>query len=293
MFHGHKAQPVSRAENNAEQKKVAPAQPQNAKHDPGSARSVVKRNAGPDIPAHLNANQNNSVWPVKTQPVQSAQGQDTRSTHQLSQIQQNGGHMNNPANQQKDKDNAQSRVDIPGNNFQGRPSYPGAQYPGASAPVSAPSAPEQTPESRSNDVTGRTLVISQGISMAGEIESCEHLVVEGKVEAALKGASQVDITETGEFYGTIEIDEANIAGRFEGDITVRGRLTIQSTGVVVGSITYKELAIEAGAIMDGSVSPIGSQNAAAKSGKRSAPKAKKISQGAELPFADKGRSAAA
>lgn len=201
--------------------------------------------------------------------------------------------MNNPADQSKGKDNTQSRVDIPGNNFQGgRPSYPGASYPGAQQ-VTAP-APAETQQSRPSEATGRTLVISQGISMAGEIESCEHLVVEGKVEAALKGASQVDITETGEFYGTIEIDEANIAGRFEGDITVRGRLTIQSTGMVVGSVSYKELAIEAGAVMDGTVSPIGSQNAAQKGGKKSSPaKSKKVSQGAELPFADKGTPVAA
>ena len=198
--------------------------------------------------------------------------------------------MNNPADQSKNKDSAaQSRVDIPGNNFQGnRTPYPGTSYPG-----SAPSAPASEVPANNANMAGRTLVISEGISMAGEIDSCEHLIVEGKMEAALKGASQVDISETGEFYGTIEIDEANIAGRFEGDITVRGRLTIQSTGTVVGSISYKELAIEAGAVMDGTVSPIGSPNAGNKTMKKSMPKTRKVSQGAELPFADKGTSAAA
>ena len=214
--------------------------------------------------------------------------------------------MNNPNAQAKDQSqqNAQSsgaqpqgRVDIPGNNFQrpgmagqNRPSYPGASYPGASAP----SAPAQTSNNNyiapSAQSAERKLHIGVGITMSGEIESCDHLVVEGTVEAALKGASVLDIAEQGAFYGTVEIDDANIAGRFEGDITVNGRLTIESTGVIIGSVSYKELSMEAGATLDGSVSPIGSQNAQSNQGgaKKSAPKAKKAqNSGAELPFSDR------
>lgn len=56
------------------------------------------------------------------------------------------------------------------------------------------------------------------------------LIVEGTVEAALKGASSLEIAETGMFYGTVEISEATIAGKFEGDLTVNGRLTVRSSG---------------------------------------------------------------
>lgn len=215
--------------------------------------------------------------------------------------------MNNPQTKNQSQENqqqptapAQPRVDIPGNNFQrpgissgvaaqaGRPSYPGASYPGATAPSNNQNYNPQ-PAQREQ---GRMLSIGQGITMSGEIEACDHLVVEGTVEAALKGANILDIAESGAFYGTVEIEEATIAGRFEGDITVRGRLTIESTGIVIGSISYKELAIEAGATMDGSVSPIGSENAGQRNqgGKKSSPKAKKVSQnnhGAELPFSDR------
>jgi len=68
------------------------------------------------------------------------------------------------------------------------------------------------------EASGRQLSIGQGITMSGEIEACDHLVVEGTVEAALKGASLLEITESGSFFGTVEIEEATIAGRFEGDI---------------------------------------------------------------------------
>ena len=120
--------------------------------------------------------------------------------------------------------------------------YPGA-YPGMSS----------TSDMSDSD---RRLTIGAGITMSGEIESCDYLLVEGTVEAALKGANMLEIAESGTFYGTVEIVDANISGRFEGDITVSGRLTISSTGIVTGSISYKEIEIEAGAVLDGKLTPM-------------------------------------
>lgn len=128
-------------------------------------------------------------------------------------------------------------------------------YPGASSSYATTTtrSPARSSSSGEND---RTLTIGAGITMAGEIESCDYLLVEGTVEAALKGARSLEVAESGVFYGTVEIEEATIAGRFEGDITVHGRLTIQSSGIVTGSITYKELEIESGAIVDGRLTPV-------------------------------------
>jgi len=132
--------------------------------------------------------------------------------------------------------------------------YPGG-YPGSS--YNAP-----TTEGASGD--SRVLTIGAGITMSGEIESCDYLVVEGTVEAALKGAKLLTIEEAGVFYGTVEIEEATIAGRFEGDITVNGRLTLRSTGVITGSIAYKELEVEAGAVIDGKITPVSAMQAQAQ-----------------------------
>ena len=161
---------------------------------------------------------------------------------------------------------ASSSVDIPtsGNPFQRTtaaasaparpvPGYGAGAYPSYGTPVAGSSAAA---------ASGRRLVIGKGITMSGEIESCDHLVVEGTVEAALKGANILEIAEEGMFYGTVEISEATIAGKFEGDITVNGRLTIRAGGSVIGAITYKELAVEAGAIIDGKINPVGGSKGA-------------------------------
>lgn len=104
--------------------------------------------------------------------------------------------------------------------------------------------------------TGRKLVIGEGITLSGEIEACDHLVVEGTVEASLKGASVLDVSQSGMFFGAVEINEATIAGRFEGDLVVNGRLTVRATGTITGTIAYKELAVEAGATIDGKINPM-------------------------------------
>ena len=106
-------------------------------------------------------------------------------------------------------------------------------------------------------------------------------------EAALKGARILEVAENGTFYGTVEIDECTIAGRFEGDITVNGRLTIRSTGSITGTMAYKELAVEAGATVDGKITPL-SAKGVAKSDKtgKSVNKVRREAEndGSQLPF---------
>jgi cytoskeletal protein CcmA (bactofilin family) len=172
--------------------------------------------------------------------------------------------------------------------------YPGA-FPGSSNSVYGSSV--ATPGSTSAtaavaDDSQRKLVVGPGITMSGEIECCDTLFVEGTVEAALKGASVLHVAESGVFYGTVEIDEATIAGRFEGDLKVNGRLTVKSTGSITGSIVYKELAIDAGATLDGKVSPIdGSKPATRKDGKKFSSKGSIANDGSELPFTGNGTNA--
>lgn len=192
-------------------------------------------------------------------------------------------------NKTENKD-APSRIDIPGGVFS-RPgqqapiagrvpgAYPGA-YPGAAT------YGQQSASTANDPASGRKLYIGQGITLSGEIESCDHLVVEGTVEAALKGASVLEIAEAGAYFGTVDIDEATIAGRFEGDLTVRGRLTVKASGSITGSITYKELAIEAGSNIDGKLSPLDAKTPA-RSGKTENKARKSTDYGAELPFEGK------
>jgi cytoskeletal protein CcmA (bactofilin family) len=99
----------------------------------------------------------------------------------------------------------------------------------------------------------RILTVGNDILLKGEIATCDRLVIEGMVDASLKDVHTVEISETGSFKGTASIEDAEISGLFEGDLTVRNRLTIYSTGKVRGKISYGEIEIERGGELTGEI----------------------------------------
>ncbi|QCO15162.1 polymer-forming cytoskeletal protein [Azospirillum brasilense] len=155
-----------------------------------------------------------------------------------------------PGSSYKPTDIPRRTVDLPGaaprrTEGYGAPASAPAATPAPVAPAPAPAAPLASDQ--------RRLIVGRDISLNGEIGSCDVLVVEGTVEAKLRDGRSIEIAETGLFKGAVEIDEADIGGRFEGDIIVRGRLTVRSTGKINGSIKYGELAVEAGALLNGEI----------------------------------------
>jgi len=126
--------------------------------------------------------------------------------------------------------------------------------PRAAEPARAPEPPRPaTPMPRRNETDVRKLIVGREISLSGEINSCDQLVVEGSVEANLQNCHQVDIAETGLFKGSASIDTAEVNGRFEGTLTVRNRLFIRANGKVSGTIRYGQLEIECGGQISGDI----------------------------------------
>ena len=132
--------------------------------------------------------------------------------------------------------------------------------PAVSAPrVSAPGLARRIVSSSARSSSGeeRKLTVGKGLSLAGEIASCDILVVEGKVEAKLSDGKLLEITETGQFRGNVEIENADIAGRYDGQLVVHGRLTVRATGRISGMVKYSELEVSAGGQIIGEMSIIG------------------------------------
>jgi len=98
------------------------------------------------------------------------------------------------------------------------------------------------------------LVVGPEIKIKGvEISDCDTLVVEGRIEATLD-SRVLEITEHGVFQGTIAVDNAEIHGRFEGELTVRKQLVIHATGKCSGKIRYTKIKVEEGAELAGEIS---------------------------------------
>lgn len=95
-----------------------------------------------------------------------------------------------------------------------------------------------------------TLNVGQGILVKGEIESCETLIVEGRVEASLT-AEVLLVRKGGLFEGTAKVARAEIAGTFTGQLKVGEHLTVKGTGQVSGTIRYHRIAVEDGGCISG------------------------------------------
>jgi cytoskeletal protein CcmA (bactofilin family) len=116
--------------------------------------------------------------------------------------------------------------------------------------VAAAASPTST---NARDGTVRKLVVGNEIVLSGKISSCDCLVVQGSVAADIANCRQLDIARTGTFTGTATVDNADIDGCFDGQLTVTGRLLVRTSGLVKGAVRYGELVIERGGRLSGEI----------------------------------------
>ncbi len=142
-----------------------------------------------------------------------------------------------------------------------------AAPPLAAVPRTAPATPAANAETvhRPEEVTGSRLIVGPNIKLRGvEIDDCDTLVVEGRVEATMVSRA-IQIAEQGAFKGTADIEVAEIRGSFEGELTVRGRLVLHATGRVSGKVRYGKLLVQEGGEITGDVGTLGERPAGVRS----------------------------
>jgi len=130
----------------------------------------------------------------------------------------------------------------------------GLMPPAPAAPAhEPPKAADKAPE-KGEDRKEAKLVVGPDIKMKGvEVNDCDTLQVEGRIEATLD-ARVLQIAEKGVFSGTVAVDNAEIHGRLEGELTVRKQLVVHATGRVAGKIRYARIKVEEGAELSGEIS---------------------------------------
>jgi len=94
--------------------------------------------------------------------------------------------------------------------------------------------------------------INEGTKLKGDISSTGFFRIDGTVEGNVKTPSKVVLGKLGVIIGTLSCDNADIEGRFEGNLQVSGMLTLRSTAVVDGDVIVGKLAVEPGATMNAS-----------------------------------------
>ena len=130
--------------------------------------------------------------------------------------------------------------------------------PPLAAPAPASPAPAPTPSNDANAAASSApapsrLTVGPNIKLRGvEIDDCDTLVVEGRVEATMV-SREIQISETGSFSGKVDVDVAEIRGAFQGEMTARRRLVIHASGRVNGKIRYGKVNVQEGGEVSGDV----------------------------------------
>ena len=113
------------------------------------------------------------------------------------------------------------------------------------------------------------VVIGHGVSINGEIKKADEVQIDGEADVTMKTDNLV-IGVTGDCKGDIETHNADIWGKFDGDIKASGTLTIQEQGKASGKIEYQNLQVKLGGQVSGDIKlsdkikPIKEQNTSSK-----------------------------
>ncbi|MBR0643131.1 bactofilin family protein [Plastoroseomonas hellenica] len=158
-----------------------------------------------------------------------------------------------------------------------RPASP-AMPPARPGVPGAPTAPAARVPGGMEASERRTLVVGKGISLQGTVSDAERLVVEGTVESQMIQAQQLFVSHAGVFKGEVQVEEAEIAGTFDGTITANGSLVIRATGKVLGVARTKRLSVEEGGQLSGRMEMLG-ENASRPSYPAGAPRPVDVAEG--------------
>jgi cytoskeletal protein CcmA (bactofilin family) len=121
----------------------------------------------------------------------------------------------------------------------------------------APAASPEPAVERAEEPGGSKLIVGPNIKLKGvEIDDCDTLVVEGRVEATMVSRA-IQIAEHGAFNGKVDVDVAEIRGAFQGEMTARKKLVIHASGRVSGKIRYGKMLVQEGGEMSGDIGALG------------------------------------
>jgi len=127
------------------------------------------------------------------------------------------------------------------------------------APPEIPGVSARLPDRHMvGDGNTKQLVIARDVCISGEITSCDRLIVEGRSEVSLPNARIIEVAPSGFFKGSADVEEADISGRFEGELIARDRLVVRAGGRINGTIRYGRIVIESGGEISGDMQTLDS-----------------------------------
>ena len=110
---------------------------------------------------------------------------------------------------------------------------------------------EPVPEERAEGVRemaqdGEVTVVGQGARLEGTIVSAGSLRIDGQVKGQVNADGDVMLSPQSQVEADINAENVIVAGRFKGNIIVKGKAELARGGRIDGNITSKTLVIQEG-----------------------------------------------
>lgn len=121
-------------------------------------------------------------------------------------------------------------------NFLNRGEHKETPYPLPDTPLYSPPETFEGPE----------MVIGPQVTVTGRISFEREIHIDGTFEGELEGNGRVVIGPEGFVKADLNLQEAEIAGKVEGDITVKVRLILRDRAEIRGNITAPCISVDEG-----------------------------------------------
>ena len=89
-------------------------------------------------------------------------------------------------------------------------------------------------------------VIAKGITFTGTLHGEGSVQVEGRLDGEIDLKGTITIAETGIVKGPVTADVVRVAGEVQGSITARENLCLERTGCIHGDVATASLVVENG-----------------------------------------------
>lgn len=106
-------------------------------------------------------------------------------------------------------------------------------------------------EANGGEERGQVSMIGSDVTVTGNIEATDDLVIEGRVNGDVK-CSTLIIGESGHVVGNVNTDRLRLSGQIEGTVTT-GDLAVESGARISGEIAYSRMRVASGGVIEGQI----------------------------------------
>ncbi|TMU55025.1 bactofilin family protein [Flagellimonas algicola] len=97
------------------------------------------------------------------------------------------------------------------------------------------------------ELGGQPNRIEKNTKIKGDITSEADFRIDGKLEGNVKTSGKVVIGKDGYIKGKVECVNADIEGKFNGELQVNDLLSLKASAIIEGTVSVSKLAVEPGA----------------------------------------------